>query len=319
MPRGHTTVVTPQQDELIRKCWEHNAYGHHAAKRAAQLTGLTPEVVQRRATQLGLVFTRERYRWTEPELRVVEDHAHLALDTIQKKLRRVSPPGVKRTRAAIARQIFAQRFRSNMDGLKHAPLARALGIGIDRLHRFRDAKLIDGQRMESIAGACGYAETVADEHRHWFYHNDDIVRLLFAGRGELDLRKVNQPWLMGLLEPYITLFQPTAKDLLMAERERTRMAKRRQRKQSISTHPGQLSDETIQAIRAGKSILTKPVGRPRRKLSSGAPVSPPSSIDIGAALTPSRGVRSNSKTGSGTGTSPSNTPFSGHAGAPNAV
>jgi hypothetical protein len=319
MPRGHTTVVTPQQDELIRKCWEHNAYGHHAAKRAAQLTGLTPEVVQRRATQLGLVFTRERYRWTEPELRVVEDHAHLALDTIQKKLRRVSPPGVKRTRAAIARQIFAQRFRSNMDGLKHAPLARALGIGIDRLHRFRDAKLIDGQRMESIAGACGYAETVADEHRHWFYHNDDIVRLLFAGRGELDLRKVNQPWLMGLLEPYITLFQPTAKDLLMAERERTRMAKRRQRKQSISTHPGQLSDETIQAIRAGKSILTKPVGRPRRKLSSGAPVSPPSSIDIGAALTPSGGVRSNSKTGNGTGTSPSNTPFSGHAGAPNAV
>jgi hypothetical protein len=319
MPRGHTTVVTPQQDELIRKCWEHNAYGHHAAKRAAQLTGLTPEVVQRRATQLGLVFTRERYRWTEPELSAVEKYAHLALDTIQKKLRRVSPPGVKRTRAAIAGQIFAQRFRTNMDGLKHGPLAHALGIGIERLHKLRDAKLIDGQRMESIAGACGYAETVADEHRHWFYHNDDIVRLLFAGRGELDLRKVNQPWLMGLLEPYITLFQPTAKDLLMAERERTRMAKRRQRKQSISTHPGQLSDETIQAIRAGKSILTKPVGRPRRKLSSGAPVSPPSSIDIGAALTPSGGVRSNSKTGNGTGTSPSNTPFSGHAGAPNAV
>jgi hypothetical protein len=34
---------------------------------------------------------------------------------------------------------------------------------------------------------------------------------------------------------------------------------------------------------------------------------------------PHGGVRSNSKTGSGTVTSPSITPLSGHAGAPNAV
>jgi hypothetical protein len=169
MPKGHQVAITPQQDEIIRKCWENNVYGHHAAKRAAQLAGITLEVAQRRATQLGLIFTRERHRWSEAELKVVEQHAHLALDTIQRKLRPVSPAGVKRTRAAIAKQIFAQRFRGNMDGLKHEPLAQALGISGDRLHKLRAARLIAGQRLESIREACGHGEAVADEHRHWFY------------------------------------------------------------------------------------------------------------------------------------------------------
>ena len=235
MPRGHVTAITPRQDEIIRKCWEYNAYGHHAAKRAAELTGLTVHVVQRRATHLGLVFTRERYRWTEPELRVVERNAHLALDTIQKKLGFVSPPGVKRTRAAIAGQIALQRFRTNLDGLKHEPLAEALGISKERLHKFRLAGMIAGRRLESIAQACGYREGIRDEHRHWFYQNDDIVRLLFAARGELDLRKVNQLWLIALLESYITLFQPSAKQLKQAERERTRLAHRRRKKRRTYT------------------------------------------------------------------------------------
>ena len=221
MPKGETVrTITTLQDEVIRKCWEHNAYGHHAAKRAAELTGLTPSAAHRRATELGLVFTRERYRWTEPELSSVEANAHLSLETIQKKLALVSPRGVKRTRTAIAGQIHQQRFRTNVDGLEHAPLADALGISVSRLHRLRDRELIKGERLESIAQVCGYREEILDVHRHWFYHNDDIVRLLFAARGELDLRKVNQTWLMGILEPYITLFQIAPKQARLAERER---------------------------------------------------------------------------------------------------
>src|ERR1039458_4388231 len=151
-------MTSPRQDEIIRRCWEHNAYGHHAAKRAAELTGLSPSAAHRRAMELGLVFTRERYRWTEQELDVLERNAHQSLETIQRKLRLSSPSGVKRTRAAIAGQIHAQRFRTNMDGLKHGPLADALGIGIERVHKFRDSKLINGQRMASIREACGYGE-----------------------------------------------------------------------------------------------------------------------------------------------------------------
>ena len=323
MPKGCQVPITPQQDDIIRKCWEHNAYGHHAAKRAAQLAGLTPEVVQRRATQLGLVFTRERYRWTEPELRVVEKYAHLALDTIQKKLRLVSPPGVKRTRAAIAGQIFAQRFRTNLDGLKHGPLAEALGISNDRLHKLRNSNLIKGERLESIAQTCGYLGEVLDDNRHWFYANDEIVRLLFAARGELDLRKVNQTWLLGVLEPYITLFQPSPKDVRLAERERTKLAHRRQRKKlrraptQMSTDtrpPGLLDEAAVNAIRAGRKRL-----RRTEKCSSGDPACPASSIDTGTISMQSGGGTGTSNGGKPAATSPSVTPFSGLAGGPNAV
>jgi hypothetical protein len=291
MPRGHTTIITPQQDEIIRKCWEHNAYGHHAAKRAAQLSGLSPDVVQRRATQLGLTFTRERYRWTEPELKVVEQNAHLSLDTIQKKLRRgVSPPGVKRTRAAIAGQIHCQRFRTNMDGLNHGPLADALGISPYRLRHLRNGNFITAHRLESLRQACGYVEEIEDENRRWFYQNDDIVRFLFACRGEVDLRKVNQTWLMALLEPYITLFQLTPKEVRLAERERAKLAQRRRRKRSGKTmrstptsrpiRPGVLGEAVVAAIRAGKPILTR-APRLNESHTNGDPGSLPLNINTG--------------------------------------
>ncbi|MGD0869097.1 MAG: hypothetical protein ABSB88_06070 [Bryobacteraceae bacterium] len=224
MPKGHQVQITPQQDEVIRKCWAHNAYGHHAAKRAAELTGLTPDVAHRRAAQLGLIFARERYRWTEPELKVVEENAHQSLETIQRKLMRgVSPPGVKRTRTAIASQIHGQRFRTNLDGMNRGPLADALGISIMRLERLQGEGHIKGERMESIRQQCGYVEEIDGDRLRWFYSNEEIVRFLFGCRAELDLRKVNQAWLMGLLEAYITIFQPTGKDAPVRARDQKRI------------------------------------------------------------------------------------------------
>jgi hypothetical protein len=320
MPKGQKSHITPEQDEVIRKCWEHNAYGHHAAKRAAQLTGLAPWIAHRRAMELGLVFTRERFRWTEPELKMVEQHASLSLEAIQRKLRLISPPGVRRTRAAIAGQIHAQRFRTNLDGLKHGPLAGALGISIDRLHRFRELKLLEGQRLESIAQVCGYRNDIADEHQHWFYSNDAIVRLLFAARGELDLRKVNQTWLMGLLEAYITLFQPAPKDLRSAERERSKQAKRRarklRRKRTTSTDTPlplpSLGDPVLDAIRAGKKVLA------RGRRSTGALACLPPVTATGENSRPNGSGGANSKSGNGVATSPSASPSSGCAGDPSA-
>jgi hypothetical protein len=273
MPKGQKIrVISPAQDEIIRKCWEHNGYGHHAAKRASQLTGLTESVAHRRAMELGLVFTRERHRWTEPELRTVETHAHLALETIQKKLRPVSPEGVKRTRAAIARQIHYQRFRTNLDGLKHQHLADALGISGERLHQFRTREWIVGKRLESVAQACGFRENVLDEHRHWFYSNNEIVRLLFAARGELNLGKVNQTWFMGLLEPYVAILQaPRKRKYVRRKRSRKprlgrpKLSKPKIKKPHFSAtrprKPGILPDAVVDAIRAGRRVLKRHGGR----------------------------------------------------------
>ena len=130
----------------------------------------------------------------------------------------------------------------------------------DRLHKLREGKFIEGERLESLRQATGYAE-IRDENRPWFYPNEQIVRFLFACRGELDLRKVNQVWLMGLLESYVTLFQITPKQARQAERERTKLAHRRLRKQSpktkrrsTSTSRPSLGDPVLDTIR--------PAGRP---------------------------------------------------------
>lgn len=307
MPKGHTVQITAQQDEIIRKCWANNSYGHHAAKRAAELTGLSPDVAHRRAVQLGLIFARERFRWTDPELEVVEQNAHLSLETIQRKLMRgISPPGVKRTRTAIASQIHQQRFRTNLDGMNHGPLADALGISGERLHGYRQKGKIFGERMESIRLACEYTDEIRDENRHWFYSNAEIVKFLFANCNELDLRKVNQIWLMSTLEPYISLLHvQTPKETKATFRERYekrilvlenllaeaeaeigtfKKSKKTRTRTSIPLQPlepGILSEEQVAALRSGQYKRRR--GRPP-KAPTGEVQSIPSSQVIGQTL-----------------------------------
>lgn len=323
MPKGQKVrVITPRQDEIIRKCWDHNSYGHHAAKRAAQMTGLSPSVAHRRAMELGLVFTRERYRWTEPELRIVEANAHLALETIQRKLRPFSPPGIKRTRAAIAGQIRNQRFRTNLDGLNHGSLADAVGISPDRLRRCREANRIKGDRLESLRQACGYSDDIVDEHRHWFYSNDEIVRFLFACRGEIDLRKVNQTWLMGLLEPYIAILRTAPKRKSASPRatqvrkpRKPRVRKRKPRSSATRPRrPGMLGEAVVDAIRAGRPVLTRRGGP-----STGAHAWRPGATVAGPNSKQNGGSSARGNDASANATSPSGSPSSGPVGGLSAV
>jgi len=81
-------------DQTIKECWRDNAYGRHASRQAATLTGLSEDKCARRATQLGLVFTRERYRWASSELDVVAKWAHCSLEVIQQKLVRLQMVGL---------------------------------------------------------------------------------------------------------------------------------------------------------------------------------------------------------------------------------
>ena len=125
--------------------------------------------------------------------------------------------------------------------------------------------------------------------------NDDIVRLLFAARGELDLRKVNQTWLMGILEPYITLFQIAPKQARLAERERTKLAHRRLKKQSPKqkrpstgtrpSKPGVLAEPVVDAIRAGRPVLT------RRGRFTGVPACLPAATVTGSESKQNGGAR----------------------------
>jgi hypothetical protein len=190
-------------DSTIIECWKDNQYGRRAAATAAILTGLTVDQCRRRATELGLVYTRERYRWTSAELTIVEKWAHRSLETIQRKLAKLGIVGaldrkpIKRTRAAIAHKIFQNRFRTNLDGLCQDRLAEALGVTDYQIQQWREKGMLKGERRPSI-----------DQHRGavhsfsclpWFYSNRHIRRFIADYPGAFSLKRVNQAWFIDTL------------------------------------------------------------------------------------------------------------------------
>jgi hypothetical protein len=189
-------IFTEAEDAVIRKCWENNRRGHYAAERAAEALGSTIDIVRRRATELGLIYVRDRIFWTDKELYVVEKYNHLSPERIQEKLRGVSPEGVKRTRSAIVSQIYANKFRGNSDGLILCDLAKALGVSTYMVLCWRTLGWLKGARRATLREG----PTTVKNHA-WFFQNRDIRRFVFTYPGLIDLRKVNQVWFMEMLKP----------------------------------------------------------------------------------------------------------------------
>jgi hypothetical protein len=158
------------------------------------LTGLTISHVQRRAAAMGLLFTRERYRWTDEELDVVEKYSHLSIEHIQRKLREVS--AVRRTRSAIATKVTRSHFRGTKEGMCHQELARALGISPVTLRRYRVEGLFSGTRLPSLQRN---VQNITD--LNWFYPNASIRKFVFAYPGMFDHRKIDWLWFIELVRP----------------------------------------------------------------------------------------------------------------------
>jgi transposase-like protein len=186
---------TPEQDAVFIERYSRNKYGGNANRMIAKAFGVSPNVTYARAVQLGLIHSRERYRWLQTELDVVEKYAHCALETIQRKLTGVSPH--KRTRTAIARQIARLRLRSSLDGLNHTQLAQALGVADSTLHKWRQDKLIKAHRLPSLDQHKGAHDIYLQAP--WYYSHMEIKRFVFRFPSLIDLRKVNQLWFIELV------------------------------------------------------------------------------------------------------------------------
>lgn len=195
-----TARFTKEEDEILKKVYQNIKHENNAAKKARKLfPDRTPSHLFRRAAELGLIRRRERYRWTEEELRVVEASSHLSLETIQRRLEGVTPLGFKRTRSAIAGQIHANRFRTNLQGLNFNQLSEALGISIDTLRRYLAQKMIRGKKIPSIDQHKD-KEIEGREGLLWFFPNYEVLMFILRYPGLVDLRRVNQSWFMSLME-----------------------------------------------------------------------------------------------------------------------
>jgi len=192
-----------EEDDILREIYK-SKYENNAFKTSQKrLPHRTAGEIFRRASELGLIRTRERYRWSDDELMVVETFAHCSLETIQRKLVGVSPKGCKRTRSAIAGQIHALKFRTNLNGMNHSNLADALGVSVYGLHQWRERGYIAGSRLPTIdqhKDRVDFREDAAP----WFYHNNDIIVFLLEYPQLYDFRLVNQQWFVDLMASAVT-------------------------------------------------------------------------------------------------------------------
>lgn len=195
----HLNKFTPEEDAALRRNWERNRYGSNAVRRSAKQLGRTSAEVFRRAVELGLIRSRERYRWTEEELLIVEEFAHLSADAIQKKLAGISPPGVRRTRAAIIGQIWAGRFRTNLDGLNVHDFCAAFGMSRSRVIGYITSGSLRARRIKGLSiWRKKHEEEIRQDGRTWYISTADICRFIAAHPGEIDLRKVTPEYFLDL-------------------------------------------------------------------------------------------------------------------------
>lgn len=196
---------TAVQDDILRSCYKSNRYGSNANKKAVIRLGLSSSIVLRRAVELGLTHTRERYRWTPSEIDLVEKYAHLSPESIQRRLQKSGLSPIKRTRAAIIGVIHDNRFRTNLDGLNHSQLSSALGLSIDTLHKYRIAGLLKGSgRLPSLNCHKYRGRRLASRPETfpsapWFYTNREIREFIYCHPGLIDLSKVSKLWFIDLL------------------------------------------------------------------------------------------------------------------------
>src|SRR3979411_2560170 len=113
---------------------------------AAAATGLTIHQCARRAAELGLIFTRERQRWTQTNW-----------------------TRLKGGRTAPWRQFSGS---TNLDGFCQEELAAALGVSKYQVGQWRERRMLKMEKRPSIDTPRG-----SDPDRDqllWFYHNRHI-------------------------------------------------------------------------------------------------------------------------------------------------
>jgi hypothetical protein len=188
---------TVDEDETLRRIYSRIKLENNAYKQAQkELPHRTAGQIFRRSAELGIIRRRERVRWSDEELAVVEQYASHSLEIIQDKLVGVSPPNITRTRSAIAGQIHALRFRSHLDGWDHQTLADALGMARDTLHKIRDQGLLVGRKLAPIDDRVikrGVAPV------RWFYPQEEVFLFILRHPLRFDFRRVNQEWFMSLV------------------------------------------------------------------------------------------------------------------------
>jgi len=183
--------LTPTIEADIRGAYPHPKKGQVQA--ICQRHGVPREWVLRKAWEIGAKVPRGdggNGRWTEEELQILNDKAHLSCDGVVKALKR---KGYHRTTAAVAYRRWQERVTADQSGYHSATQAAEL-IGI---------------RPETMASECRRGRIKAKAHDSqgadhqtayaWMIHERDLRRYIMANPTTVRRDHVDLVWLIDLL------------------------------------------------------------------------------------------------------------------------
>lgn len=182
-------IVTPQMHDKIKTIYE-NIPGRGDIADLAKACGLPRWKISRYAVERG--WTKKRFKepdWTEKEIHILEQSAHMSLGTIQKRLKAA---GFHRSQCGIQMKRRRQRCLQNLKGQSLRSVAECFGIDAKSALLWIKKGWLQAKRR-------GTARTATQGGDMWFIKEKDIKKFIIAYVEVVDFRKVDKFWLVDLL------------------------------------------------------------------------------------------------------------------------
>ena len=182
-------IITEIQAAQIRRVYA--AIPEKGAVRdLAKRLGLPRWKVSKFAAQEGLVgVQRKEPPWSERELHILEQGAHLCAAVLR---RRLLAGGFRRTETGIVLKRRRMRFLQNLRGQSATTLALCFGVDAKTVIRYIDKGYLRASKR-------GTARTLQQGGDEWFIKDAAIKEFVQAYPEYVDFRKVDKIWFIDLL------------------------------------------------------------------------------------------------------------------------
>lgn len=182
-------VITPEMHDRIQAAYL-NYTGNGEINALSQVLKLPRWKISRYAVSHGWIAKqRKEPNWTEAELHILEQSAHLSLVIIQKRLKK---KGFSRSEMGILLKRKRMRFLKNLKGQSARSVAECFGVTEKTIRGWIKNGWLAGDRRRT-----GRTETQGGD---MFFIKDKAIRDFIISSVEvIDFRKIDKYWLVSLL------------------------------------------------------------------------------------------------------------------------
>jgi len=180
---------TPHMNAVIRETYRTETANGTVNKLAATF-GYPRWAVSKQARTIGAYEVRcKEPDWSDVELRVMSNNAHLTPERIQRALRLA---GFKRSIAGIILKRKRMRMPANLKGQSANTLSECFGIDPKAITAWIKKGWLKAERR-------GTHRTERQGGDMWFIRNKDLRQFIIENIGVIDIRKVDKFWLIDVL------------------------------------------------------------------------------------------------------------------------